>query len=330
LSATQVHTAYGCFVQKQATLFPRTSRCIFYNEGDSLVAESGFTDAPFLLKMKTKDTHELANEIVTGLLGTNQLRTEIPHFMFVYGHVKAAPPVQTNSNEIVLNAQPDTTLYGLVEPISDAMTLARWLETSPSIERIKNIYAQIFFALDVARERAGFSHNDLHTDNVLVKRLDTPRTIMYRTTSGPRSVTTDELAVVIDFGRSHISVPAPFPIPQLPSQLPAEQRDILLGSLFPSKDGITYYNTGFLSLDEGTAPASPSTATDIVRLLIASFYVVRSADDFRAALFVDMLSPVFGKMTRRMLFEAPFGLPTMPLTVDINVIEWADTWLTTA
>jgi hypothetical protein len=71
---------------------------------------------------------------------------------------------------------------------------------------VMEVLQQIFLALQVAHETLDFTHYDLHTGNIMVKKYEKPVTIMFKTQLSPQPVyiTSKYHARIIDFGFAHI------------------------------------------------------------------------------------------------------------------------------
>ena len=66
-------------------------------------------------------------------------------------------------------------------------------------------YIQIICALQFAQEKIHFTHYDLHSENIIIKK--TPTLLEYPLKRGTRKVKSSILVTIIDFGYSHVSLP---------------------------------------------------------------------------------------------------------------------------
>lgn len=147
------------------------------------------------------DEDDLSHELCIGTYAINDLRLDLPNFIFTYGAVYGNTYIDGYSRRVVLfctDRQPKYT-HLLVENIETqnemweeigAMTFRKWLE----------LYLQVIGAIRIANKKYDFSHNDLHAANVLVKTLDTPIIVDYEL----YKITTNKVAVIIDYGLSYI------------------------------------------------------------------------------------------------------------------------------
>ena len=184
-----------------------------------LLFPSGVPPA-FLLKtaLRQKSDTDTINELLVGVLGTNLLRPLIPNFMYVYGGFKASPSVVDDEQGVELcRARSDPpVVYEMIETIADALDLETWIARhalSPNFDQaFAEVILQILYALAVANDRlpGGFSHCDLHDQNVLVRDLGKSVRLVYPGHDGrDRVVTTRWLATLIDFGRAVTTVQVP-------------------------------------------------------------------------------------------------------------------------
>ena len=166
-----------------------------------------------------KDTANQLHEYVVAVYGTNDLRKEIPNFSFVLGRFSCSPPYIDNVSYLG-DKSPDKskaitycqssnektqTEYIIYEPIFPSVTLSKFITGGASEEDFLNVMVQILFALDIAEKKIMFTHNDLHTENVLVKTLKSPIEIEYKLSNGKTYyLKTKLVASIIDFGQSYI------------------------------------------------------------------------------------------------------------------------------
>ncbi|CCA61393.1 hypothetical protein AV955_gp036 [Diadromus pulchellus ascovirus 4a] len=98
---------------------------------------------------------------------------------------------------------------GIFEYLDNFVTLHKFIRTHPA-EEVHSVVFQLVIALVVARRRARFVHNDLHTSNVVVKKCDKNLFILYRFDfAGKKRValvkTRGYYPVIIDYGLSYSS-----------------------------------------------------------------------------------------------------------------------------
>ena len=166
----------------------------------------------FVVKTPKNPTAEsFANqthEYFIGVFGTNTLRNHIPNFSYVMGSFDCSPPFIDNK-DVVTFCQNDTgshqVRYLLYENIENSLSLSDYISNGCTLEEFLKVYIQIALSVGQAAEKVGFTHYDLHTENVMVRRLDQPIQIKYRVKGKDYYLVTDRLACIIDYGRSHIT-----------------------------------------------------------------------------------------------------------------------------
>ena len=127
--------------------------------------------------------------------------------MYVYGFYECGRAV-IDSKRVKTCQGREKSVYEMLETISDAQTLSDWCNKNSqdpaAFPDFLSIVGQIMYALMVAREHiTDFSHCDLHTNNVLIRKLDKPYVIHYRGVGfQSKYVKTQWLATIIDFGRA--------------------------------------------------------------------------------------------------------------------------------
>lgn len=173
----------------------------------------------FVLKAPRKPylSQGLLHEYFIGAYGTNQLRNLIPTFSYIFGSFQCSPPyfedpaylgegpTSRGKEEALTYCQNKKyqVNYVLYENIK-GVSLHKYVQTAKLPDYL-SILIQIIFAIQLAFDVCGFSHNDLHDENVLVVELPEPITIRLKTRDGYRYLRTRVVAKIIDYGRSHIT-----------------------------------------------------------------------------------------------------------------------------
>ena len=149
------------------------------------------------------------HEFFIGAYGTNRLRNYIPNFALVYSRFKCAPPLVATDDDKVLDfcGDGEPVSYIMYEAVKDARSFADHTLYSAEFRDVYNCIMQICYSLDMASTMIGFTHYDLHADNVLIRPLpdkyggsvyldyDLPGGDLFRV---------NDIATVIDFGYSRI------------------------------------------------------------------------------------------------------------------------------
>lgn len=161
----------------------------------------GDSDDMMVLKAPKKTTDvDLIHEILVGLCGLNNLRKFIPNFAYIYGGFKCNTPLIGENKVTICPTEGSSVHYAIYENINPSITLTQFIKTC-SIREFLNIYVQICFALLKAEAICEFTHYDLHTDNVLIRKLNRDMTIRYGKYS---YLKTSNVATIIDFEFAHI------------------------------------------------------------------------------------------------------------------------------
>jgi hypothetical protein len=150
---------------------------------------------------------DLMHEAFVGLVGTNKLREEIPNFSFIYGAFKCDGPIMPGKGKEVKNfctgKKGSIVTYALYENIKgktvkDAISSIR-------ADEFLNIYLQVLLAINYAGLKCDFTHFDLHSENVILRKLQKSVGVKYPTqTLGNLYIYTDVIPTIIDYGYSHI------------------------------------------------------------------------------------------------------------------------------
>ena len=155
---------------------------------------------------------ELLHELFVGFMGTNGLRRLCPNYAYILGGYKCLPPVinadKTVSSWCATNAHPDDFVNYVIYEKIDGKPLSEHLATC-TFSQFFSWYIQILLAVQIGCDTIGFTHYDLHDENILLrpwlqhKKIAIP----YEVRSGATwYVKTDLVATMIDFGMSHIEV----------------------------------------------------------------------------------------------------------------------------
>nr|QBK90684.1 MAG: protein kinase [Pithovirus LCPAC104] len=157
----------------------------------------------FVIKTPKEDKQDLTHELFIGL-NINKLRKNIPNFVYTFGGFFCSKLFSEDSNVLGwCNTEKNSTDFIITEFIYPNVTLRNFLKTC-SFDDFLAIYLQILYALDFANKKLDFTHYDLHDQNVLIKTLDEYVYIPYTTERGLEYINTNKIAVIIDFGFSHI------------------------------------------------------------------------------------------------------------------------------
>jgi hypothetical protein len=156
----------------------------------------------FLLKFDKKGDKEVfLHEYFIGNFFANKLRKYCPNFSMVFGLIKCSLP----ESVFRFGRQYKKISCIVYEYINPAIIFGKFLEDC-SAETFLSILLQLIFALRIGAEKMGFTHNDLHSGNVMIKKLEKETLIPYEYKGTKFYVYTEYLAVIIDYGLSRIEI----------------------------------------------------------------------------------------------------------------------------
>ena len=174
---------------------------------NGIALSSGFNNISdfFVIKapQNPNNSYELIHECFVAFHGTNKLRALIPNFSYIYGLKNCSLPFLDNKEVISWCENKKIAVnYIIYEKINNSISLSKYIETCTSDQFIE-IFLQILFSLKIAAREIGFTHYDLHTENILLRKIDTPSFIKY---DDIFLKTENYVATIIDYGMSNIMV----------------------------------------------------------------------------------------------------------------------------
>lgn len=198
-------------------------------EGYAMLADVKSGKNVFVVKSPRRIDERLRlnqiHEYFVGAFGTNFLRSRIPNFSYVLGLFQCSPPYIDSQDYLssqppsikslrdrraLTHCQNDVTAnqvnYILYENVTGGVTFREFIIKGCSFEEYMNVLTQVVLAINEAYLEVGFTHYDLHDENVLVRTLPEEINIPYRVDSAGavRYLRTRYVATIIDLGRSHI------------------------------------------------------------------------------------------------------------------------------
>ncbi len=156
-----------------------------------------------------EDYQDFVHELFVARHGTNAARKDIPNFAYVYGGFKCGAPSFDVDKKIINYCDPDTEEKNKVNYIIyeyiDGPSASDFLKTATVDEYISMIL-QVAFATGYGYHKFDWTHYDLHTENVIMKKLSKKSEIIYKGSNDDEynTIKTSYVATIIDYGRSHI------------------------------------------------------------------------------------------------------------------------------
>ena len=181
-------------------------------EGVALKADLAQAENVFIVKApKNPENTELIHEAFIGMYGLNKLRKDVPNFAYIMGAFKCSPPiVDPDTKDVVAwcNNTQNVVNYVIYENIFPGQDLDSYVSKGCTFDQWLGYYLQILYALKLGHEKVGFTHYDLHDQNVILRDLGGQIVaIPYITEEGrTQYLLTDKVATMIDYGMSRIEV----------------------------------------------------------------------------------------------------------------------------
>ena len=138
----------------------------------------------------------------------NSYRSKIPNFVYMFGYFECQNSLDLgNSMRSLCNLS--TNINGIKTPFIileriNGPTFEEYLKNKPKLNEILNYYLQILLSLETVSD-IDFSHNDLHTNNVMLRPTDEIN-IKYKLNNTDIYLKTNTIATIIDFGFSHVKI----------------------------------------------------------------------------------------------------------------------------
>ena len=154
----------------------------------------------------------LVNHEYTVMKGLNEIKDFCPYFCKLYGNIKYDMPVEAKKKipDIFSNKEKGRTIKDdilFIENIKDSKKFCSFIKD----EKISNdiIYStikQVILAVCIAQKTCKFTHYDLHSDNVLMKKCDKNLCVLIKIDDENQFLvpTYGYIPTIIDFGFSYI------------------------------------------------------------------------------------------------------------------------------
>ena len=273
-----------------------------------------------------KNDEDVFNELFTGMY-INSLRAHIAQFMYVYGGYRCAPAVVQGS-EVTPCAGRGEVHYSMLESITatapdaegfylgEVQTMADWVQerahepVAVGVVRVINVLCQVFLALAVAQVKLkGFSHDDLHLKNILIRRMSAARTFAFPIGAKTVYQVSEWLVTIIDYGRVCTNIEV------------------------NTTEGKVVRETGALIPRIGTVPGRPCTLNDIGRVLTNALDILRYSKCPWTGQVLGFVMPLLSEPVTKEKIQhfsdvllAPWieAHGVAPFNIDIRVSEYLD------
>lgn len=182
------------------------------SEGYAILSNfKSINDMVIIKTSKTKkDNRGILFEYFIGTIGINKLRTLIPNFSYTLAIFKYNPLLIGKDRKIDVKRfckedSEDTRFYVVYEKIKGISMddFVHNMIDDNDVHKLLTYILQIAFALIIAQREIGYVHYDLHTDNIILRKLPSPRVIEYDIDGKTYRIETDAIPTIIDYGFSH-------------------------------------------------------------------------------------------------------------------------------
>jgi hypothetical protein len=133
---------------------------------------------------------ENIHEAFVGIYAINNLRNYIPNFVYTF-EIFRYPCLFQKSKDCNY----------LITELIPGQTWGKFVDNC-IIDEFLNILLQICLSLKLAIQLYDFTHYDLHSGNVIIRKVEQPISIKYN----DDIINTQHIATIIDFGSSHIQI----------------------------------------------------------------------------------------------------------------------------
>lgn len=165
---------------------------------------------PFIIKTaRDKRNDTLEHEYIVGAFGTNRLRSIIPNFAYVFGIFRCLPTyIHTTARGAEILTWCNNTVKGknvnyiVYENIVENITWKNYI-VDCTIEELVKYYLAILLALKTAYDEIGFTHYDLHFNNVLMRETNN-YSVPYSYKDSTVYIIGNKIPTFIDYGFSAI------------------------------------------------------------------------------------------------------------------------------
>ena len=186
--------------------------------GVALMSSLGSSKDLFVIKApKDLDHDDLFHELFVGVAATNSLRKLIPNYAYIFGGFRCLPPSIAEDKHVVAWCERAMNPSHYVNYVIYEKVPGKSLEDhckTCTFEEYFGWFVQIVLALQIGKDKVDFTHYDAHAGNFILRDVEDDLkgpsgnvTIPYEVPGGKTWwVQSKEVAVMIDFGMSHVKV----------------------------------------------------------------------------------------------------------------------------
>jgi hypothetical protein len=175
--------------------------------------KTSFSDKSELFVVKTPqspDNDNLNHEAVVGFYALNKLRRFLPNFMYVYGYTKCSPAaIENKSVKSWCTSLYPNVSYLFTENIKNSVPFSDFIvDTTVKTDDIFLVFLQVLNALNLAYKKYGYTHYDLHSGNIMVRKYKKKIAIPFFGTGDKVEsyIVSHYVPYIIDYGFSRIQI----------------------------------------------------------------------------------------------------------------------------
>lgn len=122
---------------------------------------------------RINSTIPFISEVYCGIAIANRLRKSLPYYMYTYSFLTCSSPYFYEKQVMGFCAKQTFDItHSIIESLVGAVTLNDFLNSTESVYDKKVVLLRTVEAVTFAYFTCGLKHNDLHTENVLVRKYD--------------------------------------------------------------------------------------------------------------------------------------------------------------
>lgn len=174
--------------------------------GSVVLTAVGGSPLSFIVKTErnVNSSNDAIHEAFVGLIALNRLRAICPNFAVIYGVFMCGIPFQGNLT--ICDIKNVDVPYLVYENIKGPTLKGLVLKQKYEITDVVSIWLQMIMALKLANAVFRFAHNDLHSSNIVLRKLKSPMYIPYQWSGKGYYVRTRYVATAIDYGKSQVTI----------------------------------------------------------------------------------------------------------------------------
>lgn len=194
-------------VKKDINTYIKNIRPLSSNtaSSDVYLADLFVNDISLVIKFpnenKKAEKIQFMKEYILGK-ALNKLRQITPSFMYTFSLFGCGLSKKTNR----ICTIPKSLPLLILEKVNGISMQDFIMESSTTFEVWLKVYVQILLNLEIAQKLYHFNHNDLHTENIMIRKHKQPITYSFNSETKTYKVTTDTFPVLIDFGYSGMDI----------------------------------------------------------------------------------------------------------------------------